>query len=332
MRTITINKNDGGQRLDKFLGKCIKGLPAALMYKYLRKKRIKLNGKRAEGSDILKEGDVVTLFIPDEFTEDKKKAEDIPLTKPNLSVIYEDENILLLSKRAGQLVHDGDGDDGGNTLIRHLKSYLIQKGEYRPEEENSFAPALCNRIDRNTGGIVIAAKTAEALRAVNEAIRDNKTDKRYLCVLHGRPEKERDICEAHLFKNTKTKTVRVSASPTRGSKPIKTGYRIIDYNKNDDLSLAEVRLYTGRTHQIRAHMAYLGYPLLGEGKYGVNRDDRRLSYKHQALYSYKLTFGTDSGLLAYLNKRSFCVSPEEIRFLELFREEKYRGLFNNNME
>lgn len=327
MRTITINKNDGGQRLDKFLTKCIKGLPAALMYKYLRKKRIKVNGKRAEGSDMLREGDVITLFIPDEFTNNKKAAEDTLLTRPNLSIIYEDENIILLSKKPGQLVHDGDGDDGGNTLIRHLKSYLYQKGEYDPETENSFAPSLCNRIDRNTGGIVIAAKNAETLRAVNEAIKAGDTDKRYLCAVHGRPSADSGVFEAHLFKNTKTKTVRVSDIPTRGSKPIKTGYKLIDYDKASDLSLLEVRLYTGRTHQIRAHMAHLGYPLLGEGKYGVNKDDRRLSYKHQALYSYKLTFRAKEGVLAYLNGKTFTAEPEEIRFLEFFRENKYAGLF-----
>lgn len=327
MRSITVNKNDGGQRLDKFLSKCIKGLPAALMYKYLRKKRIKLNGKRADGSVMLKEGDIITLFIPDEFTEDKKKADETLLSKPNITVIYEDENIILLSKKPGVLVHDGDGDDGGNTLIRHLKSYLYQKGEYYPEMENSFAPSLCNRIDRNTGGIVIAAKTAEALRAVNEAIKNNKTDKRYLCAVHGKFRESSGVSEAHLFKNTKTKTVRVTDEPTKGSKPIKTGWKVIDYNNTHDLTLLEVRLYTGRTHQIRAHMAYLGHPLLGEGKYGVNKDDRRLSYKHQALHSYKLRFNTSDEVLGYLSGKVYTASADDIRFLEFFNEDKFKGLF-----
>jgi len=326
MREIRINKNDSGQRLDKFLTKSINGLPVSLMYKYLRKKRIKVNGKRADGKDMLSEGDVVTLYIPDEFTPEKKGSEDVILSRPNISVIYEDDNILLIAKKPGQLVHDGEGDDGGNTLVRHMKSYLYQKGEYDPGEENSFAPALCNRIDRNTGGIVIAAKNAEALRAVNDAIRDGFVDKRYLCAVHGRPEKNSDILEAHLFKNTKTKTVRISSTPTRGSKPIKTGYKIIDYNESYDLSLLEVRLYTGRTHQIRAHMAHLGYPLLGEGKYSENKEDRRLSYKHQALYSYCLTFNCKSGPLAYLCGRNFIAKGEDIRFLEFFKADKYRAL------
>jgi len=174
---------------------------------------------------------------------------------------------------------------------------------------------------------VIAAKNAETLRYVNEAIKENATDKRYLCAVHGRPCKDNAVLEAHLFKNTKTKTVRVSDTPTRGSKPIKTGYKVIDYNAKLDLSLIEVRLYTGRTHQIRAHMAYLGYPLLGEGKYGVNKDDRRLFYKHQALYSYKLTFKEKEGVLSYLCDRTFCADDADIRFLEFFRKEKYGSLF-----
>ncbi len=327
MREIKVNKNDSGQRLDKFLTKCIKGLPVSLMYKYLRKKRIKLNGHRADGADMLTEGDVITLYIPDEFTDDKREADETFISKPVLSIVYEDDNIILLSKKPGQLVHDGDGDDGGNTLIRHLKSYLYLKGEYDPEKENSFAPSLCNRIDRNTGGIVIAAKNAETLRYVNEAIKENATDKRYLCAVHGRPDRDSAVIEAHLFKNTKTKTVRVSDTPTRGSKPIKTGYKVIDYNPKLDLTLLEVRLYTGRTHQIRAHMAYIGLPLLGEGKYGVNKDDRRLSYKHQALHSYKLTFREKEGVLSYLMNRTFSADSEDIRFLEFFREDKYRYLF-----
>ena len=328
MRTITVNKNDGGQRVDKFLMKCIKEMPPSLMYKYLRKKRIKLNGKRADGSDVLKEGDILTLFIPDEFTEDKKKRQETFLERPVLNVVYEDENILLVSKKPGQLVHEGDGDDGVNTLIHHIKSYLYNNGEYDPESENSFAPSLCNRIDRNTGGIVIAAKNAETLRAVNEAIKEDLTDKRYLCVLHGRPARDSGVEEAYLFKNTQTKMVKVTPTPTRGSKPIKTGYKIIDYNESLDLSLVEVRLYTGRTHQIRAHMAYLGFPLLGEGKYGVNKDDRRISYKHQALYSYKLTVRASEGILSYLNGKTFTADCKDIRFLEFFNEKKFIRLFD----
>ena len=329
MRTIIVNKNDGGQRLDKFLTKCIKGLPAALMYKYIRKKRIKLNGKRAEGSDILKEGDVVSLYIPDEFSAaGKSGAAPLP-ARPKLCIIFEDENIIVISKKPGQLVHDGDEGETGGTLVSHMLGYLYQKGEYDPKKENSFTPALCNRIDRNTGGIVIAAKNAEALRAVNEAIKNGFTDKRYLCAVHGRPEgKGETVIEAHLFKNTKTKTVRITDEAVRGSKPIRTGYKVIDYNKKLDLSLLEVKLYTGRTHQIRAHMAHIGYPLLGEGKYGVNREDRRLSYSHQALYSYKLTFMAEDGRLSYLCGRVFRASPADIRFLEFFNEESFRGLFD----
>ena len=327
MQTITVNKNDGGQRLDKFLTKCIGGLPASLMYKYLRKKRIKLNGKRAAGDMIVSEGDVIELYIPDEFTPEKRGAADPPpLSAPKLDVVYEDENIILTDKRPGQLVHIGDGDDGSGTLIHHIKSYLILRGEYDPASENSFAPSLCNRIDRNTGGIVIAAKNAETLRAVCEAIKESHIDKRYLCAVHGKLKKNSDVAEAYLFKNSRTKTVTVTSTQVRGAKPIKTGYRFVDYNPSLDISLLEVRLYTGRTHQIRAHMAYLGMPLVGEGKYGENKNDRRLRWKHQALYSYKLTFREDTGPLSYLCGRTFIAKPENIRFLEFFDPGKYSAL------
>lgn len=329
MYTLTVNKNDGGQRLDKFLTKCIGGLPASLMYKFLRKKRIKVNGKRASGDTVLSDGDVIELYIPDEFSPEKRGENDIPpLASPKLDILYEDENIILTEKRPGQLVHIGDGDDGNGTLIHHIKSYLILNGEYDPKSENSFAPSLCNRIDRNTGGIVIAAKNAEALRAVSEAIRLSHIDKRYLCAVHGRPQKKSEIAEAHLFKNSRTKTVTVTPNPVRGSKPIKTGYTLIDYDPVHDISLLEVRLYTGRTHQIRAHMAYLGMPLLGEGKYGENKADRKLNYRHQALYSYKLTFTETDGVLAYLHGREFCADAANIRFLEFFDRQRYLRLFS----
>ncbi len=327
MRSITVNNNDGGQRLDKFLSKTFRALPAALMYKFLRKKRIKVNGKRAEGGLLLSEGDLVELYIPDEFFESAPGKETV-IAKPRLNIIYEDDNIIILSKKPGQLVHEGDGGDDADTLILHLKSYLIGKGEYVPEEENSFAPALCNRIDRNTGGIVIAAKNAHSLREMNEMIKSSMIDKRYLCAVHGKPEKNSAVLEAHLFKNTKTKTVRVSAEPSRGSKPIKTGYKVIDYNGELDLALLEVRLYTGRTHQIRAHMEYLGHPLLGEGKYGHSRDDKRLSYRHQALYSYKLRFLDGVGELSYLSGKEFIAPADKINFLEFFNKNRFGGLFS----
>ncbi len=330
MREFRIEKNDSGQRLDKFITKSVRGLPMSLMYKYIRTKRIKVNGKRAEQKQMLEIGDVVTMYIPDEFFEESTAGNEFSRVRVKLDIIYEDENILLCDKRAGVLAHAGDKDENGSgeiaereTLIFHILAYLYQKGEYDPAKEQSFAPALCNRIDRNTGGIVIAAKNAEALREMNELIREGNVHKTYLCAVHGVMPKKEDILDGYLFKNTKTKTVTVTTHPTRGSKEIRTGYRVLAVNADEDLSLLEVRLYTGRTHQIRAHMASIDHPLLGEGKYGVNRRDRALGWQHQALYSARVRFTVTDGVLAYLNEREFAAKRENIRFLSLFP--KWKG-------
>jgi len=325
MRSFTVNENDSGQRLDKFITKTVRGLPASLMYKYIRTKRIKVNRKRAEQKQMLAVGDVVEMYIPDEFFEDETDHAELRRASVKLEILYEDENILLCDKRPGLLAHTGDSDEAGasdaperDTLLFQVQAYLVQRGEYTPEREHSFAPALCNRIDRNTGGIVIAAKNAEALREMNEQIRLGNVHKTYLCAVHGRPEKRADTLHGYLFKNTKTKTVTVSGSPTRGAKEIITGYRVLTYSPREDLSLLEVQLYTGRTHQIRAHMASIGHPLLGEGKYGVNRTDRERGYKYQALYSYAVQFTFPEGPLAYLDGRTFTAPLRNIRFLTLF--------------
>lgn len=328
MLRLELNKNDGGQRLDKYLTKTLKGIPPSLMYKYIRKKRIKVNGKRAKENTMLSCGDVIELYIPDEFAAEKSDNSEYSRIRTAPSIVYEDENIIICEKRPGMLSHTGDEGENGSaaiperdTLIFIIRAYLYNKGEYDPDSEASFAPALCNRIDRNTGGLVIAAKNAEALREVNRLIRDGKIEKRYLCAVHGKPSPSSATKHAYLFKNSKTKTVTVSDKETRGSKKIVTSYKTLDCNREKKLSLLEVHLETGRTHQIRAHMAYLGYPLLGEGKYAENKADRALGYKYQALYSYKVTFLADSNdsPLAYLWGRTFSADMSSIRFLELFK-------------
>lgn len=319
MRELTVKKNDAGQRLDKFLTKTVKGLPQSMMYKLIRTKKIKVNRKRAEQSYMLCEGDTVQLFIREEFFDSPEKDNGaLSRIKPKLSVVYEDENIILLNKRPGVLVHE-DTEGADNTLLMHMKAYLYQKGEYDPKEESSFAPALCNRIDRNTGGIVIGAKNAEALRDMNERIRDGYMNKFYLCLVHGVPKRKEDKLYAYLRKNSKDNTVEVRKTPFTGAKEIITGYRVLD--AHNDSSLLEIELFTGRTHQIRAHMAYLGYPLVGDGKYGINRNEKQRGYKYQALYAYRLEFAkTDrSDSLSYLEGKSFCVDEGDIWFLKDFK-------------
>ena len=320
MRSITVGRNDAGQRLDKFLSKAVKGLPTSLLYKYIRTKKIKVNRARTQQSYMLCEGDEIQLFIREEFFASPETDQSALFRiRPKLNILYEDEHILLLNKRPGVLVHE-DTAAAENTLIMHVKAYLAQKGEYDPETEQSFAPALCNRIDRNTGGIVIAAKTAEALRVMNEKIRNDEVRKFYLCAVHGCPKPRRATLTAWLRKNSEDNLVEISDVRKPGFKEIITKYRVL--SEREDKSLLEVELVTGRTHQIRAHMAHIGHPLVGDGKYGVNRDDREKGYKHQALYAFRLEFAfrEDSGALQYLNGRSFALDRSEIWFLSEFED------------
>ena len=313
MKEFTIGKNDAGQRLDRFLGKAVPLLPASLAQKYIRIKRIKLNGGRAERDTRLNTGDVLQLYINDEFF-DKPREDNAFLTvaTPKLNIVYEDEHILLVDKRPGLAVHPHDGAEYGRTRIDHIQAYLYQKREWRPREENAFTPALCNRIDRNTGGIVIAAKTAEALRVMNQKIKDREMDKRYLAIVEGTPKPAKGSLKGYLFKDAKKNRVFVTNTPQPGSKSCQTNYRVLASEKG--LSLVECELITGRTHQIRAQFAHAGHPLLGDGKYG--KLDKRFDRTYQALYSYKLTFTftSEAGELEYLNGKSFQV--EKVDFVQ----------------
>ena len=313
MKELTITKNDAGQRLDRFLSKAVPLLPASLAQKYIRLKRIKLNGARAERDSRLQAGDVLQLYINDEFF-DKPREDNAFLTvaSPKINIVYEDEHILLVDKRPGLAVHPHDGAEYGRTLIDHIQAYLYQKKEWRPREENSFTPALCNRIDRNTGGIVIAAKTAMALRVMNQKIKDRELDKRYLAIVEGCPKRKEGSLKGYLFKDAKKNKVFVTDTPQPGSKSCQTNYKVLATQKG--LSLVECELITGRTHQIRAQFAHAGHPLLGDGKYG--KLDKKYDRNYQALYSYKLTFcfTTDAEELEYLNGKSFRV--DKVDFVE----------------
>ena len=321
MREIKVAKNDAGQRLDKFLTKAL-DLPVGLLYKSIRTKKIKVNRKRAENNTVLCEGDLIQCFLAEEFFAKLDSVSEVSLSfdkiQPKLDVVYEDENIMLLNKRPGVSVHE-DEDSKVNTLIAHVQAYLYQKGEYDPKDEQSFAPALCNRIDRNTGGIVIAAKNAEALRVMNEKIKEREIDKFYLAAVHGIPKKREDTLTGYLIKDEKLNKVRVyDTNPPKGAKNIITKYKVIATKGSD--ALVEVELLTGRTHQIRAHMAHIGHPLVGDGKYGVNKNDRAGGYKYQALYSYKLRFSFkgEKTVLDYLNGKEFSIPKKDIYFTSMF--------------
>ncbi|MBR4881871.1 MAG: RluA family pseudouridine synthase [Clostridia bacterium] len=304
MKEFIINKNDAGQRLDKFIEKATAGMPKSLIYKSIRTKKIKVNRKRAEVNYVLQQGDVVLMFLKEEFfaTSDPD-AYYLTLT-PKIDIVHEDDDLLLVNKPMGVSCIPDEREER-DTLINHIKAYLYRKGEFDPEAESSFEPALCNRIDRNTCGIVIAAKNAETLRKINDDIKFRRIDKKYLCILHGTPVPKSGILEGYLIKDSKTNTVKVyDNKPSKGdAKTIKTGYKVLNSKKG--FSLVEVQLFTGRTHQIRAHMAHIGHPLLGDGKYGINKEDKKLGFKYQALCSYSTT----------IDGKEYKIEPNRIWFV-----------------
>lgn len=318
MREIFIGRNDAGQRIDKFLTKKYKSLPVSMMYKLIRKKKITVNRKRIHEDYALCEGDKILIFAPDDLFEERQKR---PVSDAcaEVRVVYEDENIIIADKPSGLLSH-ADESDNCDTLIDRIQAYLFKKGEYDPAKEQSFAPALCNRIDRNTQGLVLAAKNAAALRSMNEIVRSRRAEKTYLAAIHGLTDAPSGVIRLYLEKDGSTNTVRVRNS--RGNSETKTAvteYKTVAVNVEKTLSLMEIKLVTGRTHQIRASFAHIGHPLLGDGKYAVNKADRAMGYSSQALCSYSLSFnGIPAGdPLAYLNGKTFYA--EKPGFLKLFK-------------
>lgn len=321
MKTLTVNANDAGQRLDKLLTKTYKQLPTSMLYKGIRTKNIKLNGKRCEISTRVQEGDVITLYLKDEVLDTAPAKPDFMTAGKELHIVYEDQHILLADKPAGLLVHPDD-NEYRDTLIFRIQRYLFEKGEYDPANENSFTPALVNRIDRNTTGIVIAAKTAAALRILNEKLKRREIHKYYQCIVHGTFEKKSDTLGGYLEKNEQQNRVYISRAAKNGAREIATRYTVLA--ENERFSLLEIELLTGRTHQIRAHLSSIGHPLLGDGKYGTNALNKGTGYHKQALCSYRLHFDfqTDAGELAYLNGQEFKL--ENIGFAKDFIDGKIR--------
>ncbi|MCF0121245.1 MAG: RluA family pseudouridine synthase, partial [Oscillospiraceae bacterium] len=288
MKEYIIGKNDASQRLDRFVSKTVPLLPPSLLQKYIRLKRIKVNNKGSKRDTKLVLGDTVQMYINDEFFDAPSEENAyLRIVEPKLDIIYEDENIMLVFKPAGMLCHS-DGSYSYNTLIAEIQALLYARREWRPREENAFTPALCNRIDRNTSGIVIAAKNAEALRIMNEKIKEREISKFYLTIVHGRPRPAEGELRGYIFKDAKKNQVYVRKTSEPGAKTAVTRYRTL--RTSGELSLVECELLTGRTHQIRAQMSDAGYPLLGDGKYGSERMNKKYDEKGQVLCSYRLVF------------------------------------------
>ncbi len=314
MKEIKIGKNDAGKRVDRFLKQAYPSLPTSLVYRYLRTKRIKLFGKRVAGDYRLQEGDMLELYINDELLEAREQDLAPLKIEPKLDIVYEDDNIMIVDKPKGVIVHSDDAESY-NTLIAHIQAYLYRKGEYNPQEEQSFAPALCNRIDRNTAGLCIAAKNAEALRDMNEIIKTRQITKIYLALVKGVPSPKSATLTGYLVRDMQNKTVSISDKPSKGALSVVTKYTVLE--QRGDNSLVEVDLITGRTHQIRAHMAHIGHPIVGDGKYGKTG---KREGKGQTLVAYKVMFDLEHyrGLLSYLAKKEFF--SQHIKIFEEFSQ------------
>lgn len=309
MKEFIATENDAGQRVDKFVEKVTVGLPRSLLYKAIRTKKIKVNRKRCEVGQILKPGDSLQLFLsPDFFGESEERYLTL---EPHLTVVFENDDLLICDKPEGLSCHSDEAQKTG-TLIDHIKAYLYRKGEFCPNLEHSFSPALCNRIDRNTSGLVIAAKRASALREMNEMIRRRLVNKEYLAWCHGKFPEEKTVT-VYLKKDSEKNRVFVSDKPKEGYLTAVTEIQPLSFDGKKDRTLCRIRLHTGRTHQIRATMAHLGHPLVGDSKYGTDRRDPE--FPHQALRAHALSFSPDaSSELAYLATVTV-TSPADPRFV-----------------
>ncbi len=307
MIEFTVSRNDAGQRADKFLVKACPGVPRNLLYKAFRKKDIKRNGKRCTPEEMLCEGDVLRAYLPEDACR-MKPQRTVSTQLPPPEIVYEDENICLMHKPVGVPVH---ADDKGtvDTMIGRFTAFLYHRGLYNPLAEQSFVPALCNRLDRNTEGLCIGAKNAAALRCVNEMIRNGEVRKEYLCAVVGKPPKQTDTVVAYHCKKDGNRVI-LRYQPFAGAKLAKTGYELLA--TVGEISLVRVRLYTGRTHQIRAQMALLGCPILGDGAYGDKGANQRYGEHFQLLTAYRLTFcptAADS-VVSNLRGRCFEITPD----------------------
>jgi len=300
MKTLHVNKEESNQKLEKYIRKSFKELPLSYIYKLFRKKDVKVNGKRETKDYIVKEGDIIEAYIDNSFTFNDENT--YKKVKYDFDVVYEDENVLFINKKVGVLVHEGDDNNDVNTLNNQVISYLIDKGEYNPSIK-AFVPSPAHRLDRNTSGIIMYGKNIESLQILFDLLKSHENiSKYYLTLVKGKVEK-RGIIEDKLLKDEKSKTVKVSSKGLEA----KTIYRPLKFN--DNYSLLEVELLTGRTHQIRVHLSYHNMPIIGDSKYGdfsINKEFKsKYKLEYQFLCAYKLYFKNIEGKLSYLSNRSF---------------------------
>ena len=312
MKTFEITKENDGRKIIRFLQKTLPAAGMGDIRKFLRLGRVKIDGKKAKEDSVLTIGQKVDIYVEDAFFEEVEKEDPFySKIRPKLTILYEDEHVMLLDKRPGLICHPDEGEKV-HTLLTYAQAYLYQKGEWKPGK--GFAPALCNRIDRFTGGVVILAKDAEALRIMDEKIRGHEVEKYYLCAVHGKMKYPEGTLRHFLSKRPEQKKVSVSNRNEPGSKECITYYRAVD--EVNGLTLCECLLGTGRTHQIRAQFAHIGHPLLGDNQYGkAQLNEKYGRVNGQALCAYRLIFAfeTDAGCLSGLN--GLCVQVRDVPFV-----------------
>ena len=317
-----IFQEDVGQRLDKYLQKYLNLAPKSFLYKMLRKKNIVLNGKKAEGSEKLKNGDVIRLYLSEETLEkfhESRKADQYPRW-PGLEIVYEDRQLLLVNKPAGMLSQKADPKDV--SLNEYLIGYLLESGQMAPESLAGFTPGVCNRLDRNTSGLVIGAKTLAAAQEIGRLLKERRAGKYYLALVKGRVTRKERI-RGWLTKDETKNQARISREPLENGTPIETAYEPLAANK--EMTLLKVELVTGKTHQIRSHLAGIGHPLAGDRKYGDAAFNRyfRETYglNSQFLHSWQIEFPVMEPPLEGVSQKSVTAKPPKL-FQKILQAEK----------
>ena len=323
MQELKITENEAGQRLDKFLLKYMSRAPKSFIYKMLRKKNITLNGKKAQGNEQLRQGDAVKLFLSDDTIGKFSETRTAGYAETELDILYEDKHTIFINKPAGMLSQKAAAEDV--SLVEHLIAYLLKTGQISEEALATFRPSVCNRLDRNTSGIVAAGKSLAALQQLSAMFRERSLKKYYLCLVHGRVTEARRI-SGFLSKDERTNRVRVQRagerrSPQKEEARIETEYRPL--RSGDGVTLLEVHLITGKTHQIRAHLAAEGHPIIGDYKYGMRSVNdsfkREYGLSTQLLHSCRLCFPECTGALSELSGREI-TAPVPDLFRRICRE------------